>query len=66
MRAIGEAAAGISKFINPSDMPMELALFIRFLHAFTEGLLFTRFLTPDLITDEVIISAFEMLARREM
>jgi AcrR family transcriptional regulator len=45
-----QMAAGISQFINPGDMPMEPERFIRVLHALTDGLLFTRFLTPDLIT----------------
>jgi hypothetical protein len=31
-------------------------------NALTEGSLLTRFMTPDLITDDAIRSAFEMLA----
>jgi hypothetical protein len=34
--------------------------FVRILHGLTDGLLVLRFLTPDLITDEGILSAFEM------
>jgi len=55
-------AAGLAQFISPKDLPMPAERFIRVLHALTDGLLFTRFLTPDLITDEVILSAFEALA----
>jgi hypothetical protein len=36
--------------------------FVKVLHALTEGLLYLRFLTPELITDEVIGAAFEALA----
>jgi hypothetical protein len=36
--------------------------FVRVLHALTDGLLYLRFLTPELITDEVIRSAFVALA----
>ena len=57
-----QMAAGLTQFISPKDLPMPVERFIRVLHALTDGLLFTRFLTPDLITDEVILSAFEALA----
>jgi len=55
-------ASGLSHFVSAEDLPLPADRFIRILHALTDGLLFTRFLTPDLITDEVILSAFEMLA----
>jgi len=42
--------------------PMPAEQFVRVLHALTDGLLYLRFLTPELITDEVIIAAFEALA----
>jgi AcrR family transcriptional regulator len=58
-------AADLVRFILPKDLPMPAERFIRVLHALTDGLLFTRFLTPELITDDVIISAFEMLAPRK-
>jgi AcrR family transcriptional regulator len=59
-----QMAVGLAQFISPKDLPMPVDRFIRVLHALTDGLLFTRFLTPDLITDEVILSAFEALAPR--
>jgi AcrR family transcriptional regulator len=55
-------AAGLIQFISAEELPMPAERFVRVLHALTDGLLVTRFLTPDLITDEVILSAFEMLA----
>ena len=41
-------------------MPAER--FIRVLDALTTGLLFTYFQTPELITEDIFISAFEALA----
>ena len=45
-----------------ADLPMPPDQFVRVLHALSDGLLFLRFLQPELITDDVIIAAFEMLA----
>lgn len=50
------------QFIPESLLPMPADQFVRVLHALTDGLLFLRFLTPELITDDVIIAAFEALA----
>jgi AcrR family transcriptional regulator len=55
-------AEELVQLIPAKELPMPAERFIRVLHALTDGLLFTRFLTPDLITDEVIVSAFEMVA----
>jgi AcrR family transcriptional regulator len=57
-----QMARGLARFISPTDLPVGPERFVRILHALTDGLLFTRFLTPDLITDDVIVSAFEMFA----
>jgi AcrR family transcriptional regulator len=57
-----QMSATLAQFVSAKDLPMPVERFIRVLHALTDGLLFTRFLTPDLITDEVILSAFEALA----
>ena len=53
---------GLLKFIPAKELPMPPDLFVRVLHALTDGLMFLRFLTPELITDEVIIAAFQALA----
>ena len=37
-------------------------ILVRVIHAMTEGLLFHRFLTPDLVPDEVFYAAFAALA----
>jgi AcrR family transcriptional regulator len=56
-----QMAAGLAQFIPVRDLPIPAAQFVRVIHALTDGLLFKRFLTPELITDDVIRSAFEML-----
>jgi AcrR family transcriptional regulator len=45
------------------ELPMPPDTLVRVLHALTEGLLIQRFLTPDLVPDEVFYAAFESLAR---
>jgi AcrR family transcriptional regulator len=44
------------------ELPMAPELLVRVLHALSDGLTFLRFLTPELITDKVVIAAFEALA----
>lgn len=41
---------------------MPVDQFVQVLHALTNGLLYPRFLTSELITADVIIAAFEALA----
>jgi AcrR family transcriptional regulator len=48
--------------VPESALPMPADHFVKVLHALTDGLLYLRFLTPELITDEVISAAFEALA----
>jgi AcrR family transcriptional regulator len=43
------------------ELPMAPELLVRVLHALTDGLTFLRFLTPELITDDVVVAAFETL-----
>ena len=56
------AEQGLLQFISASELPLPANQFVRVLHALTDGLLYLRFLTPELITDDVIIAAFEALA----
>ena len=56
------AAQQLVEFIPAAELPLPPDEFVRVLHALTDGLLALRFLTPELITDEIIISAFESLA----
>lgn len=56
------AGQGLLQIVSVGELPMPADQFVRVLHALTDGLLYLRFLTPELITDEVIIAAFEALA----
>jgi AcrR family transcriptional regulator len=56
------AAEQLAHFIPAGELPMPPDRFVRVLHALTDGLLALRFLTPELIPDDVMIAAFEALA----
>ena len=55
-------AAGFLKIAPPGSLPMPAERFARVIDALITGLVFTRFQTPDLISDEDIVAAFEALA----
>ena len=55
-------AAGFMRIAPPGSLPMPADRFARVIDALINGLVFTRFQTPDLISDEDIIAAFEALA----
>jgi AcrR family transcriptional regulator len=55
-------AAWVRAVADEGELPMPAETLVRVLHAMTEGLLFQRFLTPELIPDEVFYSAFAALA----
>ena len=50
------------KAIPAEDLPMPAKQFVRVLDAVATGLLFTYFQTPELITEDVFVAAFEALA----
>ncbi len=50
------------KVIPAKSLPMPANKFVRVLDAVTTGLLFTYFQTPDLMTEDVFVAAFEALA----
>jgi AcrR family transcriptional regulator len=52
----------LQQLFPTENLPMPADQFVRVLHALSDGLLFLRFVEPELITDEVIIAAFEALA----
>lgn len=47
---------------DEAELRMPPDLLVRVLHATTEGLMFQRFLTPELVPDEVFYAAFGALA----
>jgi AcrR family transcriptional regulator len=54
----------LSSVVPQHELPMPAAQLVRVVHAIIEGLTFQRLLTPELISDEVIRSAFAALAKR--
>ncbi len=48
------------------DLPMPAEIMVRVINALIEGLLFQRFLTPELMPDEVFYAAFAALATRPL
>lgn len=58
-------ADGFTRIAPPGTLPMPADRFARVIDAMITGLVFTRFQTPDLISDEDIIAAFEALAGAE-
>ncbi len=56
------AEINLSHFVNVEDMPMPPGEFVKVLHALTEGLTVLNLLTPELITKETIVAAFESMA----
>ena len=56
------AAERLRQLLPEEELPMPAEQFVRVLHALTDGLLFLRFLQPALMTDDMIIAAFEALA----
>jgi AcrR family transcriptional regulator len=50
------------QFVVPDDLPVTPDEFVRIVHALTEGLMMMHFLTPDLVTEETMVLAFESLA----
>jgi AcrR family transcriptional regulator len=55
-------ADATAKAFPSGQLPMDPARLIPVLHALADGLTFLRFLTPTLITEDVIVSAFDAIA----
>ena len=55
-------AAWLRTAVNSDELPMPPEILVRVIHALTEGLIFQRILTPELIPDEVIHAAFAAVA----
>ena len=63
-RSYEAGAAWVRTVADERTLSMPADSFVRVVHALTEGLLVQRFLTPELIPDEVFYAAFAALARR--
>ncbi len=57
-------AEWLSSVTTEEDLPMPPGQLVRVIHALTEGLVFQRLLTPELIPDEVFHAAFAALANK--
>jgi AcrR family transcriptional regulator len=60
--AIGEE--WLREVARNEDLPMPAGQLVRVLHALSEGLVFQRLLTPELLPDQVIRAAFLALATK--
>lgn len=58
--AVGEQ--WLRSMTRNEDLPMPADQLVRVLHALTEGLVFQRLLTPELVPDEIFRAAFAALA----
>jgi AcrR family transcriptional regulator len=54
----------LRQVVAKEELPMPPAQLVRVIHALSEGLVFQRLLTPELVPDEVIRAAFGALARK--
>jgi AcrR family transcriptional regulator len=54
----------LREMVDKDDLPMPASQLVRVLHVLTEGLIFQRLLTPELLPDEVIRAAFLALATK--
>lgn len=55
-------AAWFRSVADEGDLPMDADILVRVINALIEGLTFQRFLTPELVPDEVIRAAFRAVA----
>ena len=55
-------AKELLQVVSAKELPTSAETFVRILDAMTTGLLFTYFQTPELITQDIVITAFEALA----
>lgn len=55
-------AAWLSAKVKDDSLPLPADTMVRVIHALSEGLILQRLLTPELVSDEVFVAAFELLA----
>lgn len=60
--SFASGSAWLKAVADEGGLPMPADLLVCVIHALTEGLLFQRFLTPDLVPDEAFYAAFAALA----
>jgi AcrR family transcriptional regulator len=60
-QAYRRAAQDLLNYLPEAALPMPAHVFVRVLHGLIDGLTFLSFVTPELITEDVILAAFEAL-----
>ncbi|MBP8246539.1 MAG: TetR/AcrR family transcriptional regulator [Phenylobacterium sp.] len=58
----GAGSAWLAGVLKAGDSPMPPEILVVVIHALTEGLVFQRLMTPELVPDEVFYAAFAALA----
>ena len=61
-KGLAAGAAWMETAFAADDLPLPADVMVRVINALIEGLLFQRFLTPELMPDEVFYAAFAALA----
>jgi AcrR family transcriptional regulator len=63
-KGLAAGATWMQALFSADDIPMPAEIMVRVINALIEGLLFQRFLTPELMPDEVFFAAFAALATK--
>lgn len=63
-QAYADGVDWVNMVANPEELPMPPELLVRVVHALTDGLLFQKILTPELVPDDVFYAAFGLLAKK--
>jgi AcrR family transcriptional regulator len=61
-QSFASGAGWLRAVADDGGLPMPAELLVAVIHSLTEGLLFQRFLTPELVPDEAFYAAFAALA----
>ena len=61
-KGLAAGATWVESVFAADELPMPADILVRVINALIEGLLFQRFLTPELMPDEVFYAAFAALA----
>ena len=61
-KGLASGATWIESVFAAKDLPMPADILVRVINSLIEGLLFQRFLTPELMPDEVFYAAFAVIA----
>ncbi|MEO8335249.1 MAG: helix-turn-helix domain-containing protein [bacterium] len=63
-KGLAAGATWMQTVFAAEDLPMPADILVRVINALIEGLLFQRFLTPEMMPDEVFYAAFAALAAK--